>query len=35
MEAYKRGSHTVWDCKYHPMWVISEDEIESEMRKAA
>ena len=21
MEAYKRGSHTVWDCKYHLIWV--------------
>ena len=21
MEAYKRGSHTVWDCKYHLVWV--------------
>jgi putative transposase len=21
MEAYKRGSHTVWDCKYHVVWV--------------
>lgn len=21
MEAYKRGSYTVWDCKYHPVWV--------------
>src|SRR5438270_11518412 len=20
MEAYKRGSHTVWDCKYHLVW---------------
>lgn len=20
MEDYKRGSHTVWDCKYHPVW---------------
>ena len=21
MEAYKRGGHTVWDCKYHVVWV--------------
>ena len=21
MESYKRGSHTVWDCKYHIVWV--------------
>src|SRR5262245_49173605 len=21
MESYKRGSHTVWDCKYHVVWV--------------
>src|SRR5262245_20103962 len=21
MESYKRGSHTVWDCKYHMVWV--------------
>lgn len=21
METYKRGSHTVWDCKYHLVWV--------------
>jgi tripartite-type tricarboxylate transporter receptor subunit TctC len=21
MVAYKRGSHTVWDCKYHLVWV--------------
>jgi REP element-mobilizing transposase RayT len=21
MEAYKRGSHTIWDCKYHLVWV--------------
>jgi len=21
MEAYKRDSHTVWDCEYHPIWV--------------
>jgi putative transposase len=21
MEAYKRRSHTVWDCKYHLVWV--------------
>jgi len=21
MEAYKRGSHTVWNCKYHRVWV--------------
>jgi putative transposase len=21
MEAYKRGSHTIWDCKYHWAWV--------------
>jgi putative transposase len=20
MEEYKRVSHTVWDCKYHPVW---------------
>ncbi|RFF27871.1 MULTISPECIES: IS200/IS605 family transposase [unclassified Wenzhouxiangella] len=20
MEDYKRGSHTVWDCKYHLLW---------------
>jgi putative transposase len=20
MENYKRGSHTVWDCKYHLVW---------------
>lgn len=20
MENYKSGSHTVWDCKYHPVW---------------
>ena len=20
MESYKRGSHTVWDCKYHLVW---------------
>ena len=20
MEAYKSGSHTVWDCKYHLVW---------------
>ena len=20
MQAYKRGSHTVWDCKYHLVW---------------
>jgi putative transposase len=20
MEAYKRGGHTVWDCKYHLVW---------------
>ncbi len=20
MEHYKRGSHTVWDCKYHLVW---------------
>jgi putative transposase len=23
MEAYKRGSHTVWDCKYHLVWVTN------------
>ena len=21
MEAYKRGSHTIWACKYHVVWV--------------
>jgi len=21
MESYKRGSHPVWDCKYHIVWV--------------
>ncbi|GLS39330.1 hypothetical protein GCM10010869_49270 [Mesorhizobium tianshanense] len=21
MEAYKRGGHTIWDCKYHLVWV--------------
>jgi putative transposase len=21
MEGYKRGGHTVWDCKYHLVWV--------------
>lgn len=21
MERYKRGSHTVWDCKYHLVWI--------------
>lgn len=21
MEVYKRGSHTVWDCKYHLVWI--------------
>jgi len=21
MESYKRGSHTVWDCEYHVVWV--------------
>ena len=21
MQDYKRGSHTVWDCKYHVVWV--------------
>jgi putative transposase len=21
MQDYKRGSHTVWDCKYHLVWV--------------
>jgi len=21
MEAYKRGGHTVWECKYHLAWV--------------
>ena len=21
MKDYKRGSHTVWDCKYHLVWV--------------
>jgi REP element-mobilizing transposase RayT len=21
MESYKRGSHSVWDCKYHIVWV--------------
>src|SRR5262245_6058325 len=21
MESYKRGSHTVWDCKYHIVWI--------------
>ena len=21
MESYKRASHTVWDCKYHLVWV--------------
>ena len=21
LTAYKRGSHTVWDCKYHLVWV--------------
>ena len=21
MESYKRGSHTVWDCKYHLVWI--------------
>ena len=21
METYKRGGHTVWDCKYHLVWV--------------
>jgi hypothetical protein len=20
MGAYKRGSHTIWDCKYHVVW---------------
>ena len=20
MEAYERGSHTIWDCKYHLVW---------------
>jgi REP element-mobilizing transposase RayT len=20
MDHYKRGSHTVWDCKYHLVW---------------
>ncbi|BCH29338.1 hypothetical protein MesoLjLc_12680 [Mesorhizobium sp. L-8-10] len=24
MEAYKRGSHTVWDCKYHLVWVTKD-----------
>ena len=23
MESYKRGSHTVWDCKYHLVWVTA------------
>src|ERR1700681_1098920 len=23
MEAYKRGSHTVWDCKYHLVWITN------------
>jgi putative transposase len=21
MQDYKRGSHTIWDCKYHIVWV--------------
>src|ERR1700733_1314016 len=21
MKDYKRGSHTVWDCKYHLVWI--------------
>ena len=21
MESYKRGGHTVWDCKYHLVWI--------------
>jgi putative transposase len=21
MQDYKRGSHTIWDCKYHVVWV--------------
>ena len=21
MKDYKRGSHTIWDCKYHLVWV--------------
>ena len=21
MESYERGSHTIWDCKYHLVWV--------------
>lgn len=21
MQDYKRGSHTIWDCKYHLVWV--------------
>ena len=21
MERYKRGGHTVWDCKYHLVWI--------------
>ena len=25
MEAYRRGSHTVWDCKYHLVWVKNQD----------
>jgi putative transposase len=20
MEGYKRGSHSIWDCKYHLVW---------------
>jgi hypothetical protein len=23
MESYKRGSHTVWNCKYHVVWVTN------------
>jgi hypothetical protein len=36
MEAYKRGSHTVWDCKYHLVWgdeISLSDEIWAEYIK--
>jgi hypothetical protein len=32
MEGYKRGSHTVWDSKYHVVWVAAAEKRFSERR---
>jgi REP-associated tyrosine transposase len=34
MEDYKRGSHTVWDCKYHMVWTTKYryEVLEGEVR---